>query len=73
MADSVNRLKYYREQSHLTIRELSNLSGINYRTLQNWEQFGIEGGAVGKVKQVADVLGIWIDQLLTDEYDEVDE
>ena len=62
-------LKERREASGLTQKQLAEMAGIHHRCIQYWEKVGVEHASVGNIKPVADVLGLWIDQLITDEYD----
>lgn len=57
-------LKDKQKKAGLTQRKLSELSGAPLRTIQNWEQFGIETITVGNLKKVADALGCKMDNPL---------
>lgn len=63
-------LRERRKAAGLTVPELSEISGIPETTLWQWEKHGVENGTVKNVKKVADALELFIEQLMTDEYDE---
>lgn len=54
-----------------TVKQLAALTGIPYRTIENWEKYGVERGTFGSVVKLADFLELWAEQLITDEYDEM--
>lgn len=64
-------LRQRRKEAGLSQRELSELSGVPLRTIQHWELKGVENGTVKNVLNVSKALGLLIDQLVTDEYDDV--
>ena len=45
-------------------RELAELAGISFRTVQVWESTGTEKAAAGKLAKVAAILGCRVDDLL---------
>lgn len=63
-------LKERRKAAGLNQNELSELSGVPKRTIQHWEENGVENGTVKNVLKVADALQLFIEQLITDRYDD---
>lgn len=63
-------LKERIEAAGLTQKELARISGVSLRTIEHWVEHGVENGAVKNVVKVADALQLFIEQLMTDEYDE---
>lgn len=57
-------LKRLRTKQGLSLRKLSELSGVPHRTIHCWELRGTEHAVAGKLKKVADVLGVKVDDLL---------
>lgn len=56
-------LKRKRTEAGLTLKELSERSGVPVRTLQNWELGGIGQASVGNALKVARALGVTLDEL----------
>lgn len=54
----VKKLTKYRASIGMKQADLAEQSGVSIKTIQAWEFYGINGGAVSKVVKVADVLGI---------------
>lgn len=63
-------LRERRNAAGLTQKQLAEMAGVHVRCIAYWEKVGIEHASVGNAKPVADALGLWIDQLVTDEHDE---
>ena len=64
-------LKQRRQEAGLTQKQLAEKSGVPLRTIESLESKGDIMKARGyTLKKLADALDIWIDCLLTDEYDE---
>lgn len=61
-------LKYYRELKGMTQAELAEKSGVNLRTIQNYEQGfkDINGAAVVKVLQLAEALDCDVYDIIND-------
>lgn len=57
-----NRLKELRQEKGLLQKELADILGVHYRTIQNWEN----GGDIksDKIKEVADYFGVSMGYLL---------
>lgn len=60
-------LKEKRKEAGLTQRELSELSGVPRRTLQDWEALGAGRADAGRLARVARVLGCAMEELLRKE------
>ena len=65
----MSKLKALRERFKLTQQELSNKSGVNIDTIRKWENGmnNIRNANVSKVKAVADVFEVSIEELITDD------
>lgn len=63
-------LRERRKAAGLTVPELSELSGVPENTIWSWEKHGVENGTVKNVLKVADALQLFIEQLITDKYDD---
>lgn len=50
-------LKEKRKEKGFTQKGLAEASGLPFRTIQNWEQLGIDHATVGNLKKVAKALG----------------
>ena len=57
-------LKRLRTEQGMTLRKLAELSGVPHRTIHCWELRGAEHAVAGKLKKVADALGVKVDDLL---------
>lgn len=57
-------LKEKRKEMRLTQKELSKISGVPLRTIENWEQIGVDHATVGNLKKVARALGCSIGELV---------
>ena len=57
------KLRRARKAAGLTQKELSSLSGVKLRTIQNWE-YGVTVPTVPVFKKVADALGCKVDDLI---------
>lgn len=67
-------LRKRREDAGLTRKQLSELSGVPARTIEEIEVHGSTWTArAGTIKKLADAFGVWMDCLLTDEYDTEEE
>lgn len=64
-------LRERRKAAGLTVPELSKLSGVPENTIWGWEKHGIENGTFKNVIKVADALELFMEQLVTDQYDEI--
>lgn len=62
-------LKQRRNDAGITQQQLSELSGVPKRTIESLEAGNIMNARGYTLKKLADAFGIWIDCLLTDEYD----
>ena len=60
-------LKEKRKEAGLTQRELSELSGVPRRTLQDWEAHGAAKADAGRLARVARALGCAMEELLRKE------
>lgn len=56
-------LKEKRQAAGLTVKALSELSGVPTRTIQNWESDGVGHATVGNLLKVAHALGVTLDEL----------
>lgn len=63
-------LKQRRKAKGWTQKQLAEISGVSLRTIENLEKGDIWNARGYTLKKLADAFGIWIDCLLTDEYDE---
>lgn len=63
-------LRERRKAAGLTVPQLSELSGVPENTIWGWEKHGVENGTFKNVLKVADALELYMEQLLTDKYDE---
>ncbi len=63
-----SRLKYFREDKGMTQQELSEKSGVNLRSIQNYEQGfkDINGAKVVTVLQLAEALGCDVYEIIND-------
>lgn len=59
-----NNLTKIRQKLQYSQKKLAKASGVPYRTLQNWELYGVRHATVGNLEKVAKVLGCTIDDLL---------
>ena len=60
-------VEYYRRKRQLTRSELSTRSGLSKQSLMNYEQKGVPGHtSVSPLLNLADALGVTLDELLTD-------
>lgn len=59
-----------RKAAGLTRKQLSAMSGVSLRTLEQWEKYGVWNGTFKNVLKVADALELYMEQLITDQYDE---
>lgn len=59
-------LKEKRAEKGLSQRKLAELSGVPYRTIENWEQRGIDHATVGNLRKVARALGCTVGDLAGD-------
>lgn len=64
-------LRERRKAAGLTVPELSELSNVPENTIWNWEKHGVENGTFKNVLKVADALELFMEQLVTDKYDEI--
>lgn len=62
-------LKQRRLDAGLSRPQLSKISGVPLRTIESIESGNILNSRAYTLKKLADALGIWVDCLLTDEYD----
>ena len=62
-------LQERREAKGWSRAKLSEISGVPIRTIENIERGNIFNARGYTLKKLADAFGIWIDCLLTDEYD----
>ena len=65
----MNVLRERRIAAGLTKKELAEAANLPKRTIESWEEGGIYGARLEAACRVADVLGIWADQLLTFDHD----
>ena len=56
-------LKEKRREAGLTVKALSELSGVPARTIQNWESDGVGHASVENLLKVARALGVTLDEL----------
>lgn len=65
----MNKLKFLRDRNNLTQLDVSIQSGVNIDTIRKWESGinDIKNANVSKVKAVADVFGVTIEELITDD------
>ena len=65
----MNKLKFLRDRFNLTQLDVSMQSGVNIDTIRKWEsgQNDIRNANVSNVKAVADVFGVSIEELITDD------
>ena len=56
-------LKEKRAEAGLSQKRLAKLSGVSFRTIQDWERKGTGRAVVGKLAKVARVLGCKVDDL----------
>lgn len=59
----VNNIRNIREERGLSRAELSRLSGVPLRTLENWENKVRTPHDIEQLKKIADVLNVIIDEL----------
>ena len=62
--EGFSSLRARREHEGMTQRQLADASGVPFRTIQNWERFGIDMATVGKARRVAKALRCSVDDLL---------
>ena len=64
--DYKTNLQYYRNLKRITQAELARRSGVNLRTLQDYEQGqrSINGARSVTVSRLAEVLGVYVQDLL---------
>ena len=60
----VNRIKTLAKDRGLTILQVEELCNIGKKSIYNWDT---SQPAVDKVKRVADLLGVTVDELLKEE------
>jgi len=60
------KIRFAREKARLSQKELAELVGVHYRSVQNWETGGRLPKSLDTVMKVSEVLGIPSDQLLDD-------
>lgn len=53
-----------RREAGLSQRELSELSGVPRRTIQDWERLGCSQARAGELAKVAEALGVGTESLL---------
>lgn len=61
-----DRLKAARQSKGIQQKQLSELSGVSLRTIQNWESGVRSPSNFARIEQIADVLGIRSSDLLDD-------
>lgn len=59
-------LKEKRKEMKLTQKELSKVSGVPLRTIENWERLGVDHATVGNLRKVARALGCKTGDLIGD-------
>lgn len=59
-------LKEKRNEMKLTQKELSRISGVPVRTIENWERLGVDHATVGNLKKAAGALGCKVGDLVGD-------
>lgn len=60
-----NELKGRRMEAGLSQRKLADLSGVSFRTIQDWERWGTDRARVGQLKKVAASLGCDVRDLIS--------
>ena len=65
----MNKLKFLRDRNNLTQLDVSMQSGVNIDTIRKWENGmnNIRNANVSNVKAVAEVFGVSIEELITDD------
>lgn len=65
----MSKIKSLREKFNMTQQDVSNESGVNIDTIRKWESGAndIKNANVSKVQAVADVFGVSIEELITDD------
>ena len=65
----MNKLKFLRDRFNMTQLDVSKESGVNIDTIRKWENGmnDIRNANVSNVKAVADVFGVTIEELITDD------
>ena len=63
-----SRLKFFREEKGMTQQELAEKSGVNLRSIQNYEQGfkDINGAKVVTVLSLAEALGCDVYEIIND-------
>lgn len=60
-------LKRLRKERRYTLLELSEKSGVHWRTIQDWENGGLARAKLRNLKKVADALGCSVGELIEGE------
>lgn len=60
----MNNIKELRKKAGLTRTELAELSGVPYRTLENWESGVRRPQNIYQLKKVADALHCTVEELI---------
>lgn len=68
-----NMLRARREYAGLSRPQLSEISGVPVRTIEHLENGKVWNARGYTLFYLSKALGIWMDCLLTDEYDEVED
>lgn len=65
----MSKLKSLRDRNNLTQLDVSMQSGVNIDTIRKWENGmnNIRNANVSNVKAVAEVFGVSIEELITDD------
>ncbi len=63
-------LKKIRIEKEMTILQLSKISGVPFRTIENIER--TDGGTVKNAIKLADALGVTLDELCRDSVEETE-
>lgn len=58
-------LKDQRTRVGMTQRQLAEKSGVPYRTIQDWERFGVSPHVLKQLKKLADALGCGVADLIS--------
>lgn len=61
------KIRLARDKANLSQKELADLLGVHYRSVQNWERGGRLPKSLDTVMKISEVLGIPSEQLLDDE------
>ena len=71
MTRNTTKLKKVRQEKGMTQKELAEVTGLNFRTLQHYEQGSkdLNQAAAITVYQLAEALGVMIEELLEIERD----